>query len=172
MKMERWIVSISILLAAGSMTLFSPQNVYRTFPLIFGVVSLTGYVLKRFFIFDTGIFLSVISYLFANSGVPPSVYNLLVIMIFFFLVIGIWFYARNSLLISGFEGVEGDKSDIGLATIRRTSLNEILNTLLIGILLSIVASFLALYSSLEITMGSMLQTLLMVVFSAVVFFIT
>jgi len=171
MKTERWLISILILLVAGAMSLFSPHTVYRIFPLIFGVISLIAYVLKKVYVFDTGIFLTVIAYLFASSNLQPSVYNLLLIMLFFFLSMGIWFYGRNTLLISGIEsGVKG-KSDIGLSEYRRASLTEILNTLLIGVLLSILASFIVLSSSIGIEMGSRLETLMMVVLSAAVFFI-
>ncbi|MBS3781595.1 MAG: hypothetical protein KGY66_03470 [Candidatus Thermoplasmatota archaeon] len=154
------------------MSLFSPATVYRSFPLIFGLVSVIGYILKKLFVFDTGIFFTIISYLFANSGISPSVYNLLVIMMFFFLLIGIWFYARSTLFISGIEGISSDEYDIGLSMFRRSSLNEILTTILMGVLLSILASFIVLYSSLGITMSSLTETLLMIVLSVSVFFIT
>jgi len=154
------------------MSLYSQPNIYRIFPLMFGIVSLIGYILKKLFIFDTGIFFTVISYLFANSGLSPTFSNLLLIMVFFFLFIGIWFYARGILFISGVKGVGSDKYDIGLSEFRRSSLSEVLSTILIGVLLSILASFLVLYSSLDITLGSLTETLLLVGLSVSVFFIT
>ncbi len=172
MKTERWLISILILLVAAAMTLFSPHTIYRTFPLIFGIISLTSYVMKKIFVFDIGIFLTIISYLFASSEVPPTVYNLLVIMLFFFVLIGIWFYGRNTLLISGIESRVSGDSDIGLSEFRRASLTEILNTLLMGVLLSILASFIVLSSSIGMDIGPRLETFLMVGLSAAVFFIT
>jgi len=153
------------------MSLFSPPTVYRILPLIFGLISLIGYILKKLFIFDTGISLTIISYLFASSGLYPTVYNLLEIMLFFFLLIGIWFYARNTLFLSGIKGSGSDKYDVGLSKFRRSSLNEIFTTILSGVLLSLLASFIVLYSSLGITLGSVAETLLMVGLSASVFFI-
>ncbi|MFW5946084.1 MAG: hypothetical protein ACOCSJ_03710 [Candidatus Natronoplasma sp.] len=114
----------------------------------------------------------MVSYLFASSGLYPTVYNLLVIMLFFFLLIGIWFYARNTLFISGIEGSASDEYNVGLSKFRRSSLNEILTTVLWGSLLSILAFSIMLYSSLGMTMGSLAGTLLMVGLSASVFFIT
>jgi len=174
MKIEWWFVPILILVTSGVMTLTSPSNVYMVFPLLFGVVSFIGYVMKRFFILDTGIFLMVISYLFSRASAAPPVtlFNLLGIMLFFFLSIGLWFYARNILLISGTHRVGIEGSYIGLSTFRKASLIEILNTLLLAVLLSIIASFIAFYSSIGISMGSMLETLVMVVLSATVFLIT
>ncbi len=171
MKIERWLISLLIFLTAGTMSLFSPDTVYRTFPLIFGVVSILGYIFKYMFILDTGIFLTVISYLFAVGRLAPTLYNLIMIMTFFFFIIGIWFYARNTLSISGMEGVRNDSYDIGLAEFRRSSLNEIFTTLVIGVLLSLLASFIVLYSSLGIALGTLVETLLMVGLSASVFFI-
>lgn len=161
-----------IFLTAGAMSFFSPSTIYGIFPLIFGIATLIGYILKKLFVFDTGIFFTIVSYMFASSGISPGVYNLLVIMGFFFLLIAIWFYGRNTLLISGIGEIGGDTSDIGLSKFRISSLSEILNTLLMGILLSILASLIGLYSSLGITLSSVLETLLMVILSAAVFFIT
>ncbi len=155
-----------------AMTLNSPPTVFRILPLIFGIFSLVGYLLKIFFIFDTGVFLTFISYLFAVSGLPPTVYNLLIIMLFFFLLLGIWFYGRNNLFISGIKVEATDEYDIGLSDFRRSTLSEILNTLIIGLLLSLLASFIVLYSSLEVDLGSIIETLLMVGLSVAVFIST
>ncbi|MEF8873727.1 MAG: hypothetical protein V5A88_03535 [Candidatus Thermoplasmatota archaeon] len=170
MKMESGFLFALILSLTVSMSLFSPQNVYRFFPLIFGVLAIVGYLFKKLFLFDIGIFLSFLFYLFANSGLPFDIYNLLAIMAFFFLMMGIWFYSRNVFLISGIEEVAD--SDGRLSSYKRSSLSEILNTLLMSALLSIVASFIVLYSSLGIAMDSRGETLLMVILSAAVFFIT
>ncbi len=172
MKAERLFVSFLILLAAGSMSFFSPSTIYQPFPLIFGVVAFTGYAIKKIFVLDTGVFLTVVSYLFANGGLSLTINNLIVIMVFFFLSIGIWFYARNTLLMSGIRGRCDDESDIGLSKFRRGSINEILNTLLMGFLLSILASVIFLYSSLDMAMGSLVNVLLTVLFSAGALFVT
>ncbi|MFP4001530.1 MAG: hypothetical protein ACLFSM_06680 [Thermoplasmata archaeon] len=164
--MEIWSISLLILLAAITMSLFSPPTVYRSFPLIFGLISVIGYLSKKLIVFDTGIFLTIISYLFANSGISFSVYNFLVIMIFFFLLLGIWFYARSALLVS--DITRSDK----LSEFRLSSLDEIITSILIGALLSLLASFIALYSYLDMVMDSLTETLLMIGLSTSVFFIT
>ncbi len=172
MKIERGFISLLILLATGSMSLFSTHTFYSILPLIFGVISVTGYAFKKIFIFDAGIFLTFISYMFASSGMPPNFYNLFELISFFFLLIAIWLYARNTFFVSSIKEARTEKFNTGLSKFRRSSLAEILNTLLIAALLSILGSFIVLYSSLGIEIGSMLEALLMVALSSIVFFIT
>jgi len=170
MNIERGLLSALILIVTSSMSLLSPQSIYRFLPLIFGIIASTGYILKRLFIFDTGIFVSILTYLFAVSDLPFDIYNLFGVMGFFFLLIGIWFYTRNILLISGIEEVAGPRARLSMY--KRSSLGEILNTLLSAAFLSIIASFIVLYSSLGIDMGSLIDLLIVVILSAAVFFIT
>ncbi|MBS3782051.1 MAG: hypothetical protein KGY66_01715 [Candidatus Thermoplasmatota archaeon] len=116
--------------------------------------------------------MSVISYLFVNRGFALNIPNILLVIGPFFLFAGVWFSVRNKMMIAQMKNVvEKDSDDRSMTSFRRSSLAVIFNNLFLGAFLAILGSILGMYSSLEIGLSSNLQTILMVIFSSIVFFL-
>ncbi|MBS3817395.1 MAG: hypothetical protein KGY76_07530 [Candidatus Thermoplasmatota archaeon] len=169
---ERFLLPIGLIIAPLLASLVSLHSVYWFFPILFGLVPLIGYLLKRSFFLDLGIALSILSFLFVNRGLTFSLVNLLTVVAVFFLFLAVWFTARNVLLIKRMRSAQDDTSTLGsIASYRKAFLGDIFKNIFAGAFLSIVASFLAMYSSIGSIKSSSVQMLLIVAFSTVVFFI-
>ncbi|MFP3872273.1 MAG: hypothetical protein ACOCTR_02540 [Candidatus Natronoplasma sp.] len=162
-----------LLLTALAASLISLPSPFWFLPLALISVSIVGLNLGNKSTLDIGVLLSLISYLFVNRGEPLTVSNSLLIILFFFLFIGTWLYARNTLLVDTMESLsEMDKApDDHLASFRRSSLKDISQNLVIGGFLTILGTFIGMYSSVGTGLGSNLEIILMVIFSASIFFI-
>ncbi len=171
MSIRRVFVSSYILLVAFIGSVTALESAYWFLPLIFGFVSVLGYNLKSFFFLDIGIILSIISFLFVNSARPWNLINLILAIIIFFLFLGVWFYVRNLLFISGIENVSCVGSEESLSAFKRSALNDIFKNLFVGGFLAVLASFIGMYSDLGQNIGAEIGLLLMIVFSSTVFFI-
>lgn len=143
---------------------------YWFFPIFFSLVSLVGFYLGKFYVLDTGILLSIISYLFVNRGFDLNIFNILLVIGPFFLFVGVWFYARNTLTIKLIENVQERSSDNPLSSFRKLALVDIFNNLLLGSFLALIGSILGIHSSLDIGLSSDIESILMVFFSLLVFF--
>ncbi len=151
--------------------MISMHSPYWFLPLIFSVVPLIGFYSARFVLFDTGILLLVISYLFVNRGFALNLPNILLVIGPFFLFAGVWFSARNKMIITQMKDVIEKKSDDrSMTSFRISSLVVIFNHLFLGAFLAILGSILGMYSSLETGLDPNIQNILMVIFSSLVFF--
>lgn len=169
--MTRVFVSILMILSAALASLTSLHSVYWFFPLIFCIVPLIGYNVRRLLFLDSGIPLLIISYLFVNRVISFTTANLLSIIGFFFLFVGVWFYARNTLLVSGIDEVFESSSDKNVQDFKRSALNDLFGNVVMGFFLAVFAGLIGAYSSLEMGIGANIEIILMVIFSSAVFFI-
>ncbi len=170
MKMENLSISLLMMLSVGAMSFLSPESTYRFFPLVIGAVSVIGYNLRSLLILDTGIFFTLLSYTLAVSRIAPSLENILMITVFFFLILGMWFYARNTILIS--DIVKREDPFNGLSDYKRSSINQILNTLFPAMLLSLIGFVIVFYSSLDMALDQLTESLIVVALSSAVFLVT
>lgn len=152
-------------------SLISLESPYWFLPLIFAVGSLIGFYSENLFILDGGILISIISYLFVNRGLAPTISNVLVVVGLFFLFISVWFWARNEVMIGEMEDNIERNAGKRYISFRRDALEEIISNLIIAVFLAIFGSIIAMYSSLEIGLSPDMQSILMVFFSCLVFFI-
>ncbi len=166
--MDRTIVSGIIFFPGILAALFSLHSVYWFLPLIFISIPIVGFNLRNFFLLDLGVLLSLFSYFFANRGLNPSELTVLLLIIgIFFLFLGIWFYARNMLLLSGIERTPGSEKYI--ASFKIAAFTEITGDLFIGALLALIASFIGLNSFMGLEMRAEVEMLLFIVLSSSVF---
>ncbi len=159
------------MMSGGLASLISMHSPYWFFPLIFISISLIGFNLKKSFVLDTGILLSVISYLFVNRGLQLKTLNILYIIGIFFLFVAAWFCAKNTLMvqemINAFEVPDGER----FVSFRRSSLTDLFNNLILSVSIAVIGSFIGIFSSLGGGLSADLEIILMVVFSSLVFFI-
>lgn len=127
---------------------------------------LFGFIIKVDFILDSGVLLSVLSFLFVNRGRLHtfSFFVLLVIVSVFFLFMFVWFYSKHVLYYQEIQR----GSEKAMVSSTPTVLREISSNLIVGALLSVFASLMGIYSSLGIERVEFLQ---MVIYSTIVFFI-
>jgi len=154
-------------------SVFSLHSHYWFLPILFGCFVILAYNLKSIFLLDIGILSSILSLFFVNHGLYPNLLNLSSVIGFFFLFVGIWFYVRNLIYISGIE--DNLVSEIGevdsLVSFKRAVSIDISGRLFIAAFLAIVASLVGMYSPLGIDVSPMVEILLMVAFSSGIFFI-
>lgn len=153
-------------------TLISIHSIYWFFPLIFGIFTLVGYFLKKPFLVDIGIVMTILSYLFINRGMAMGPISLLVVIVVVLLFIGLWFLSRNAMLVRAIRK-DADESILSdeLTPFIRTSSQEILSLVVGCIILSISASMMATNSSLELDFIFKYQKVFIIVFSSLVFLI-
>ncbi len=161
-------VNSSIIFLPALFAAFSSlPSIYWYFPLMFISISILGYNLKSFFFLDLGILLSLISYFFVNRGGDPSNLNVLLLTIgTFFLFLGVWFYARNLVLISGIRKRVKNTKQFKIA-----ALSDISTDLFIAVFLSLIASFIGMNSFIGVDMSPQMEMLLVVILSFSVFFV-
>ncbi|MFW6064754.1 MAG: hypothetical protein ACOC8Y_04175 [Candidatus Natronoplasma sp.] len=127
-------------------------------------------------VISAGIFATVFLYFFVNRELPLRVVNVLLVVGFLFLFVGIWFFARYLLLLRTIEENSrkgSQNSDIisFSRAARNFTVYGIFTNVILGAFLSIIASLMGSYSSLgRITTGR-IEVILMIVFTFSLFFV-
>ncbi len=135
------------------------------------MTSSIGFYSGKFYVLDSGIFLSIVSYLFVNRGLPMEVFNVFLVGGPFFLFVGVWFYARNTLMVRRIEQAHEKALRGRKSSFRRSALGEIFNNLVFGFFLAMIGSLVGMYSSLDLNLTSDVENILAILFSLLVFFI-
>jgi len=126
--------------------------------------------------------MTIVSYFLINEGkrrighLPLNTLNIIVIVGFLFLFVGVWFFARYLLLLERIEGSSRKGSqDVDVISFsrdaRKFTVRGIFTNILFGAFLSIIATLMGSYSSLgRITTGR-IEVILMIVFTFSLFLV-
>ncbi len=155
----------------------SVEHLSTLFPLSFSIVAMVGYLRKKRSVIDVGVVMSMLTYFFINSmNVPFSVLNVIWIVGFFFLFVGIWIAARSLLWLTSLENSarkgSSEKEVLSFSRSARTYVTYgIFTNLLLAGFLSIMGSLMSAYTSLGRITEGRIETVLMLVFAFLLFLV-
>ena len=166
-----------MILASGLFaSLISMHSIYWFLPLILIVVPVVGFLREILSMIDIGIITTIFFYFFVNRELSLTIINLISIVGFLFLFVGIWFLARYILLLGDIEDNSRKGSRDGhilsfSRDARKFTVYGILTNIVLGAFLSIIASLMGSYGSLGRVTTGQIETILMIVFSLALFFV-
>ncbi len=155
----------------------SVEYLSSVFPLFFSIVTMVGYLRKKKSVIDVGVVMSIITFYFINSRyLSFSILNVIWIVAFFFLFVGIWIAARYLLWLAALEDSarkgSGGKEVLSFSRSARTHVTYgIFTNLLLGVFLSVMASLMSSYASLGMITEGRIETVLMLVFGFILFLV-
>ncbi len=170
------IFSLGILASGLFASLASMHSVYWFLPLIISIVPVIGLMREKNSVISVGIFTTIFFYFFVNRELPLRVVNIILIVGFLFLFVGIWFFARYLLLIRTVEdnSRKGSKNSDIISfskSARNFTVYGIFTNVILGAFLSIIASLMGSYSSLGRVTTGRIEVILMIVFTLSLFFV-
>jgi len=127
-------------------------------------------------VIDYGMIITIVSYFLINEGLPLTVLNIIVIVGFLFLLVGIWFFARYLLLLDRIEdnsrkGSQDEDIISFTRSARMFAVRGIFTNTLLGAFLAIIASLMGSYSSLGRITPGRIEIFLMILFTFFLFLV-
>ncbi len=157
---------ILIIFGGVSASFISIHSVLWFFPLIFSLIMITGFILKLELLFDIGLLMTIITFLFINRGLQPTPINLVLVMAIFFLLIGVWFITRNWIhLIQSWTELDL-KTHNEKISFKDSISGNIIENLFFGVLLSFLGTLIGLNSYMGFDVSEIWQLMLLIGFSS------
>jgi len=170
------IFSLIILASGLSASLVSMHSFYWFLPFLLSIIPTVGFLRKKSSVIDHGIILIILFHFFINRDLSLTVLNILSIVGFLFLFVGVWFFARYLLLLIRIEDSSRKGSQVEdvisfSREARKFTVHGIFTNVLLGAFLAIIASLMGSYSSLGRLTTGRIETVLMIVFTFSLFLV-